>query len=262
MIHPTAIIHPDASIHPDCEIGPFCIVEEGTSLGEGCRLHPHVIIRKGSRLGAEVVIHPFAVIGGRPQDVSVAEAIESGVVIGDGTVIRENVTVNRSGKDGFATTIGETCYLMAGSHVAHDCVLGNRVILANDTMLAGHVQVGDHVFLGGGCGIHQFCRIGESVMVGGHASITMDLPPFLMVAERNHISGLNLVGLKRRGLNADIIGNIKACFRAVYADSGNPREKAAAALRDGLAECPESTRFLEFFAGGKRGIARWTPGGG
>lgn len=256
MIHPTAIVDSSVTIPADCSVGPYSIIECDVSMESGCRIDGHVTLRSGTRLGKNVVVHPGAVLGGPPQDLGFDESIRSGVVIGEGTVIREGVTVSRSSREGAETRIGARCFLMAGSHVAHDCVLEEGVILANLVMLAGHVAVGLYSFLGGSAGIHQFCRIGESVMVGGNASITFDLPPFTMVADRNRMAGLNLIGLKRRKFDREAIADIKRCFAAVYATGASPRAAAAKAVEEGVATTPEGRRFLEFFEGGKRGFAR------
>jgi UDP-N-acetylglucosamine acyltransferase len=180
----------------------------------------------------------------------------SAVNIGAGSVIREHVTINRSISAGGATTIGEGCFIMASSHVAHDCAVGNHVVMANATLLAGHVAVGDHSFLGGGCAIHQFCRIGDGVMVAGHATITRDVAHFTMVAERDEIVGFNAVGLRRRGMGRPAIAELKQAFHAVYFTPGNIRVVAAEALAQGTFATPEAKRFLEFFSQGKRSFAR------
>jgi UDP-N-acetylglucosamine acyltransferase len=239
-----------------CVIGPFAVIEAGTRLGPGCRIAAHAVIRSGSELGEQVAVHSFAVVGGPPQDRSFDETTETGVRIGPRCVLREGVTINRATKAGAFTEIGADCYLMAVSHVAHDCQLGEKVILANNVMLAGHISVGAHTFIGGGAGIHQFCRIGSGVMVGGNASLSFDVPPFLMVAERNEIAGLNLVGLRRRGIPREAISELKRCFHLVYDGGGNPKERAAACLAEGIATTEWGRAFLEFFGGGKRGISR------
>jgi UDP-N-acetylglucosamine acyltransferase len=178
------------------------------------------------------------------------------VRIGAGTVIREHVTVNRSIHEGQATTIGEECFLMAASHVAHDCAVGNHVVLANAALLAGHVSVGDHTFMGGGSAVHQFCRIGGSVMVAGHASITRDVPPYVMVAERDDVIGFNVVGLRRRGFTRAMMAELKRAFQEVYFTPGNIRTVAEGGLAQGGFQTAEARRFLEFFAAGKRSFAR------
>lgn len=242
-------------------IHPTAIVEDGARLGAGCVLHAHAVIRKHTVLGDGVVVHPFAVVGGDPQYLKFDPATASGVRVGAGTVIREHVTLNRSIHAGKDTIIGARCFLMAGSHAGHDCELADDVVLANNVMLAGHVTVGSFTFVGGGAGIHQFVRIGEGVMVGGLTRLTKDVAPFLMVAERDEVPGFNVVGLKRRGFGRPTIGELKDCYRAVFA-GGDPRKAAAARLAAGVTSA-EARRFLEFFAAGKRGFARpATTGGG
>ncbi|HWA25668.1 MAG TPA: acyl-ACP--UDP-N-acetylglucosamine O-acyltransferase [Lacunisphaera sp.] len=235
-------------------IHPTAIVEEGVTLGTGCAIHAHAIIKRGTVLGDGVAVHPFAVVGGDPNFLKFDPATVSGTRIGANTIIREHVTINRSIYAGKDTVVGARCYLMANAHVGHDCTVGDDVVLATNIMLGGHVDVGNFTFFGGGAGAHQFCRIGEGVMIAGLARITQDLAPFLLVSERNEVSGLNVVGLKRRGFSRTAIGEIKECYAAVFA-GGDPRKLAAARS----ATAPEARRFLEFFAGGKRGFARPGP---
>jgi UDP-N-acetylglucosamine acyltransferase len=259
MIHPTAIVSPAARIGAGVTIGPHALVEGETELGDNAVLHGACVIAAGTILGAGVVVHPFATIGGPPQYLKFDAATRSGVRVGAGTVIREAVTINRSIKSGEFTTIGEQCFLMANSHVAHDCALADRVILANGALLAGHVTVGADVFFGGGCALHQFTRVGEGAIIGGLAAITFDIPPYVMVADRNRLAGFNFVGLRRRGVPRATIAELKELFSRVYAAS-NPKHEAAAALAAGAAATAEGRRFLEFFGAGKRGIVR--PGRG
>ena len=237
-------------------IHPTAIVEPGAQLGADCEIMAHAIVTKHCVLGDRVVVHPFAVIGGDPQYLKFDRASATGVRIGAGTVLREHVTINRSILPGQATVIGENCFFMAASHAAHDCQVGNSVVLANAALLAGHVSVGDHTFFGGGAAVHQFCRIGESVMVAGHASITRDVPHFTMVAERDDVIGFNVVGLRRRGFSRVAIAELKAAYHDVYFTPGNIREVAAQRLATNTFETAEARRFLEFFAGGKRSFAR------
>ena len=244
-------------------IHPTAIIEDGATLGAGCIVHAHAHVTRHAVLGAGVVVHPFAVIGGDPQDLGFDPARVSGVTIGDRTVLREYVTVNRATRAGAATSVGNDCFLMAASHVAHDGRLGNNVILANAVLLAGHVEVGDRAFIGGGAAIHQFCRIGAGAMIGGLARITRDVAPFVMASERDEVSGLNVVGLRRRGLPAATLSEIKAAYRAVFAATGNLRERAREALGSGAYASAEASQFLRFFEGGKRGFIRpaSAPGG-
>ncbi len=237
-------------------IHPTAIVEAGAQLGADCEVQAYAIVRKHCVLGDRVVVHPFAVLGGDPQYLKFDPALESGVRIGTGSVIREHVTINRSIHAGGCTTLGENCFIMATSHVAHDCALGDGVILANGALLAGHVSVEAHTFLGGGAAVHQHCRLGESVMVAGHASITRDVPHFVMVADRDDVIGFNVVGLKRRGFSRAAIAELKAAYHAVFFTPGNIREIAAQQVTANAFETAEARRFLEFFAGGKRSFAR------
>jgi UDP-N-acetylglucosamine acyltransferase len=237
-------------------IHPTAIIEDGAQLGAGCEINAYAIIKRGTVLGARVIVHSFAVVGGDPQDLKFTHETQSGVRIGADTTIRENVTINRSTSPGGFTEVGKNCLLMAACHVAHDCVIGSQVVMANNAMIAGHVTIGDHAFFGGGVGVHQFCRIGENVMVSGNASITRDVPPCLMVAERDDVIGFNLVGLKRRGFSRPAITELKDAFRVVYFTPGNIRDVAAQALEDGAFSTAEARQFLEFFTGGTRGFVR------
>lgn len=255
MIHPTALVSSEARLGADVVVGPFAIVEPGAEVGDGCVVHGHAQVRRGSVLGPRVQVHPGAVIGGSPQMLKWDDATLSGVRVGAGTIVREGVTINRSTKPGGATVVGAECFLMAMAHVAHDCTLEDRVILANNALLAGHVSVGQGSFVGGGAGVHQFVRIGETVMVGGLARITKDLPHFTLVAERDEVSGVNQIGLRRRGLSREVIAEVKAAFHRIYG-ARNPRAEAARALAEGEFTSAEVRRFLEFFSGGKRGVAR------
>lgn len=240
-------------------IHPTAIVEEGVQLGAGCVIHPYAVVKRGSVLGDGVAVHPFAVVGGDPNFLKFDPATVSGTRVGAGTVIREHASINRSIYAGKDTVVGARCFLMANAHVGHDCIVGDDVVFATNVMLGGHVDVGNFTFLGGGAGVHQFCRIGEGVMVAGLARITQDLASFLLVAERNEVSGLNLIGLKRRGVAREAIAELKDGYRAVFA-GGDPRKLAAARLAAGVRSA-EARRFLEFFAGGKRGFARPAAGG-
>jgi UDP-N-acetylglucosamine acyltransferase len=238
------------------KIHPTALVEPGAQLGADCDIHAHAIVTRHCVLGDRVVVHPFTVLGGDPQYLKFDPSTASGVQIGSGSVIREHVTINRSIHGGGFTTIGNDCFLMAASHVAHDCAVGHNVVLANAALLAGHVAVGDHTFLGGGAAVHQFCRIGDGVMVAGHASITRDVAHFTMVAERDEIVGFNALGLRRRGISRPAIAELKQAFHAVYFTPGNIRVVAAETLAEGTYSTPEARRFLEFFSQGKRSFAR------
>jgi UDP-N-acetylglucosamine acyltransferase len=253
VIHPTALIDATARLAPDVTVGAHAIIEAGVVIGPGSTIAAHAIIKKNTVLGKNVQVDHFTVLGGNPQDLSFKSDIKSNVQIGDGTILREHVTVHRATQPGLATIVGQNNLLMAGSHVAHDCVLGNHVILANGCMLGGHVQVGDHAFISGGVAVHQFCRVGTGSMTSGNAVITEDVPPHALAHSRNQVSGLNLVGMRRRGLSTAEITELKKAFHAVYAPNGNCLSFAQAALESGTFTTTVAQEFLNFFLGGKRG---------
>lgn len=238
----------------ETKIHATAVVEAGARIGAGCEIMAGAVITRFCDLGEGVTVYPCAVLGGDPQDLHFDRAVESRVRIGSGTVVREHVTVHRSTRAEGATVVGERCFLMAGCHVAHDCAVADDVVVANAVQLAGHVQVGPYCFLGGGAVFHQFCRVGRGAMVSGGSRIALDVPPFLMAAERNEVIGLNVVGLRRRGVAREAIRELKEAFRAVYFRAGNIRELAAE--RAASAVTAEAREFLTFFAGGKRGFAR------
>jgi len=237
-------------------IHPTAIIEDGAQLGVDCEIMAHAVVTRHAVLGDRVVVYPGAVVGGDPQFLKFDRRLTTFARVGDGAVLRENTTVNRSIYEGQATTVGARAFLMAGSHAGHDCAVGEDVVLANNVMLAGHVSVGAFTFVGGGAGVHQFVRIGEGVMVGGLARISRDLAPFTIVAERDEVSGLNLVGLRRRGVSSEAVRELKEAFRQVYFQNGDIRQLAARAAATGGFASAEALRFLAFFAEGKRGFAR------
>jgi len=253
VIHPSAQIHPSARLGNAVVIGPLAIIEANVSIGNECEINAQAIIKKGSVLGEKVKVDHFAVIGGDPQDIHFNASISSNVSVGDSTVIREHVTIHRATSEGGTTHIGKNNFIMAGAHVAHDCTTGNHVILANGCMLGGHVSVGDHAFISGGVAVHQFCRIGKGSMTSGNAVITEDVPPNGLAHSRNEISGLNLVGMRRRGLSNEVIAEIKKAYHYIYAPSGNYADLAQSTLKSGEFITPEALEFLNFFLGGKRG---------
>ncbi len=257
-IHPSAVVSSDAKIGEGVEIGPFAIVEGDVEIGAGSKLDSHSVLKDGARIGESVTVGNFAVVAGLPQDLSFDATVRTFARIGDHTTLREGVTINRATAEGGATEVGEHCFVMAEAHVGHDSVVGNRVVVGNASLLGGFVSVGDNAFLGGCSGIHQFCRVGESVMFGGQSTATMDVAPFTIFAERNTLFGLNLIGLRRRGFSRETISEIQSCYRKIFLGTGNMRTLAAS-LKEAESELSaESIRFLDFFAGGKRGFA--TPG--
>lgn len=255
-VAPTAVIGAGVVVPASVRIGPYAVVEAGAVLGSDCLLGAHAVVRAGCELGRGVVVDSFAVVGGAPQMRGQVPG-QGRVVIGARSVLREGVTVNRPTQAQGITQVGEDCLLMANSHVGHDCVVGNQVTLANNVMLAGHVHIGDGCFVGGGAGVHQFVRIGPGAMVGGNASISYDVPPYVIAAERNQIHGLNLVGLRRSKMASSAVADLKRCYHAVFVGPGDLRARVQALLA--AAQCgagDPGRRFLEFFDGGKRGFCR------
>jgi UDP-N-acetylglucosamine acyltransferase len=254
MIHPSSIISPLAEIDSTVDIGPFCVVEAGTRIESGCRLVAHVCVRSGTSLGRDSTVYEGAVLGGLPQ-ISNSNTAPGGVVIGERNVLREHITVHRAMHAASSTTLGDDCMLMVGSHVAHDCQVGNHVILANGAMLGGHVEVGDRACLGGNTAVHQFCRIGRLVMVGASTKVAQDIPPFVLVDGATAlIVGLNRVGLRRAGFSGQEILDLKSAYRLIYRHGLSFQETL-----DSLVErfpTGVTAEFAEFFRSGKRGFVQ------
>ncbi|MDO4588189.1 MAG: acyl-ACP--UDP-N-acetylglucosamine O-acyltransferase [Planctomycetia bacterium] len=216
QIHPQALISSSAQLGNDVQIGPFCIIEDDVVIDDGCCLEARVTVKSGTVIGKNNHIFEGTTLGGLPQCVGIGDDCGT-VVIGDGNIIRENVSIHRAMKEGDATEIGDNCMLMVNAHVAHDCRLGNEVIMANNSMLAGHVFVGRRAFISGAAGIHQFCRVGAFAMVGGQAHIVRDIPPFVTVdGITSQVVGLNLIGLRRAGFSTEDIKTLKAVYRILY----------------------------------------------
>jgi UDP-N-acetylglucosamine acyltransferase len=227
-LHPTAIVDRHAELAPDVIVGPYAIVEAGVVLGEGCVLHPHAVVRGPAVLGAGNVVHPFAVIGGQPQAKRHAGG-PGRLEIGEHNVFREHATVH-GGTEGRATRIGDRNLLMVGSHAAHDVQIGSHCVLANSVQLAGHAVVEDWATFGGLSGLAQFVRVGESAFVAAAAACERRVPPFVVVqGDRARVRGLNVVGLRRRGVPDESIAALRAAVRKLWM-SRTPRAEALAAL--------------------------------
>ena len=257
LVHPTAAIDPDARLGTGVQVGAYAVIGAGVEIGDGTRIGPHCTIEGPTRIGRENVFHAHAAIGGEPQDKKYrGERVE--LVIGDGNVIREFVTINRgTGDGGGITRIGNDNWLLAYTHVAHDCVVGNHCIFSNNTTLAGHVQVGDWVIISGFAGAHQFCRIGDHAFLGMGALISGDVPPFTMVATDTHgrPRGINSEGLKRRGFDAERISAIKRAYRTLYV-AGIPLAEAKEQLAEQAQESADVRAMLEFIDSGERPLLR------
>ena len=253
-IHPSAVVSPRAIVHSSVEIGPFCFVEPDAVIGQGCKLAARATVKSHTVLGRDVSVGEGAVLGGLPQHISPPER-PGRVVIGERTVIRENATVHRAMSADSETRVGSDCLLMVGSHVAHDCRVGNRVIITNNVLLGGHVTVGERAVLGGGAAIHQNCRIGRLVMLAACARVTQDVPPFVMTdGELGMVVGLNRVGLRRSGMSREDAAQIKEAYQVVYRQ-GYHFDEMIAALEALYATGP-AAEFAEFFRGGKRGFVQ------
>ncbi|MGI9407845.1 MAG: acyl-ACP--UDP-N-acetylglucosamine O-acyltransferase [Hyphomicrobiaceae bacterium] len=225
-IHATAVIEDGASLGEDVSIGPFCHVGANVKLGDEVTLHAHVVAAGDTTIGDRTTIFPFASIGHAPQDKKFSGE-KSTLEIGTDNVIREHVTMNPGTYGGgLVTRVGSSCLFMAGSHVAHDCQIGDHVILANNATVAGHCTVGDFVILGGLCAIHQFVRVGEYAFVGGMSGIENDVIPYGMaIGNRAFLSGLNIVGLKRQGFEREKIHDLRKAYRLLFATEGTLKER-------------------------------------
>jgi len=221
-IHPTAIVSPKAQLDASVEVGAYSIIGDEVKIGAGTVVKSHAVIEGDTTIGKNNIIFPFASIGLVPQDLKFAGE-KSKVVIGDNNRIREHVTIHLGTKDGaMVTTVGNGCLLMVGVHIAHDCVVGDHVILANNATLAGHVVVGDHAIVGGLSAIHQFVRIGHGAMIGGMSGVEHDVIPYgLVMGERASLAGLNLVGMKRRNISRDDIHALRAFFKKAFGEKNS-----------------------------------------
>jgi UDP-N-acetylglucosamine acyltransferase len=247
-IHPSAVVEDGAALGAGVEIGPFCHVGARVTLGEGVRLQSHVSISGVTVLGAGCQVYPGAVLGGDSQ-IRGNDFIDGRLEIGAGCVLREMVSMNVGSKrDKGITKVGARGYFMAGSHVGHDCIVGDDVTFANSVALGGHSIIGDGVIFGGLSAVQQFCRVGKGAMVGGLTGVNRDVIPYAMAfGDHAELAGLNLIGLKRRGLPRETINAMRATFRAVfYGDGGTIGDRARAAKETfaGVAEVAEITDFI------------------
>ena len=253
MKHPTAVIHPDSILADDVEIGPYAVIEGPARIGAGCVIQAHAIVGAHVVMGERNLIGYGAVIGADPQDFGFQPTILSEVRIGSDNRIREYATIHRGTTEGSATVVGDHCFLMVGAHLGHNARLGDHVILANNALLGGHVLVEDRVFIGGGCVLHQHIRVGRLAICQGGSKFSKDIPPFTMAANLNGVAGLNVVGLRRAGLDATQRAEIKAAFTLLYRSRMNVSQ-AIAAARERSWEA-EGRAFWDFVAtAGKRGL--------
>ncbi|MBJ6725959.1 acyl-ACP--UDP-N-acetylglucosamine O-acyltransferase [Geomesophilobacter sediminis] len=259
MIHSTAIIHPGAQIADGVEIGPYAVIGEHVKIGKGTKVGPHAVIDGWTEIGEANTIFQLASVGAIPQDLKY-KGEETYLRIGNGNTIREFATLHLGTVTGDGeTTVGDGNLFMAYSHVAHDCHIGSHVVMANGATLAGHVTIEDYVILGGLCAVHQFARIGESVMVGGGCLIGNDVPPYTIITGEGRdlrLRGLNLIGLKRRGFSDETISRLKRAYK-ILSLSGLKLTEAVEKMKTDVESCPEVDRFISFIENStQRGVCR------
>lgn len=242
FIHPTALVDPAATLGQGVHIGPWSVVGPQVTLKDGVHLQSHVVVEGLTEIGENTFVHPFAVLGGPPQHLA-HKGEPTQLIVGARNRIREHVTMHTgTAKGGGVTQVGDDCLFMVGAHVAHDCVVGNQVVMANNASIGGHVHVGDFVFLGGLSGVHQFARIGRYSFVGGAAMVTKDVIPYGSVwGNHARLEGLNLVGLKRRGFSRDLINAMRTAYRMMFAPEGTLQER----LSDVLETYPDVPQIVE-----------------
>lgn len=249
-IHPTSIIEDGAILGDGVVIGPMCRVGGGVRLHDGVVLKSHIVIEGDTEIGRETIIHPFSTLGGTPQHLGY-KGEPTKLRIGANCIFRENVTVNiGTANGGGVTRIGDRAFLMVGTHVAHDCQVGNDVIFTTHVAVGGHVTIGNNAFLGGLCAIHQYCRIGDFAFIGGCATVTTDIIPHAS-AFGNHakLAGLNIIGMKRRGMPRETIHNLRGAYRALFAENGTFKERVEF-VRENFAGCDEVARIINFIDSG------------
>jgi UDP-N-acetylglucosamine acyltransferase len=254
-IHPAAIVEPGAQIGENVRIGPYCMVGRDVELGDEVELVSHVVVAGHTSVGARTRIFPFASIGHAPQDLRY-RGEPTTLTIGPDCIIREGVTMNPGTPNGTGKTlVGSGCFFLAQSHVAHDCRVGNNVILTNNVMLAGHCKIGDYAIIGGGAGIHQFVRIGPHAFVGGLSGVENDVIPYGMVlGNRAYLAGLNIVGLRRRGFSREQIHDLRRAYRLLFADEGTLAERVDDVAEE-FAVHPTVHEILDFIRdGGDRAV--------
>ncbi|MDA8402663.1 MAG: acyl-ACP--UDP-N-acetylglucosamine O-acyltransferase [Desulfobacteraceae bacterium] len=256
MIHPTAIVNPEAEIGADVEIGPFSIVNANVTIGDGTFVGPHVTIDPYVEIGPNCRIYQYASIGAVPQAVKFKGEV-TWLKIGKDTIIREFATLNRGTEfGGGVTEVGEDNFLMAYTHVAHDCKTGRGVILANNATLAGHIIIGDHVIIGGLVAIHQFVRIGEHAYIGGKSAVVKDIPPYIIAAgDRATLHGLNKVGLSRHGFSEHTVAQLKKAYRIIFRIGLTVNEAVERVLAE-VENTPEVLNLVNFIKTTQRGITR------
>ena len=253
MIHPTAVIGKKVKLAPDAEVGPFAVLDGEVSVGAKTRIGPHCVITGWTEIGQDIEIGVGVVIGLEPQDFTY-KGEKTFVKIGDRNKIREYAQIHRGTGEGGVTSVGNDNFILGFSHIAHDCRVGNSIILANGALLAGHAVVEDFAYISGLCLVHQFVRLGKYSMMRGGARVSLDIPPYCMADDANSLRGLNTVGLERRGFTAESIKEIKKAYRRVFGGEKPMEEQVDALLKDGLSA--EAKYFVQFIKDSERGVCR------
>ena len=254
MVHSSAIIHPRAQIGAGCEIGPYCVIGEHVTLGDGCKLHSHIVIDGHTKLGKENDIFPFASIGLRTQDLKWKGGLTR-LEIGDRNTIRECATIHSATGDGEATVIGSENAILAGSHIGHNVVMGNRIIVSM-AALAGHVVVEDFALVGGLAAVHQFCRVGRMAMIAGCSKVVSDVPPFMIVdGNPAETRTINKVGMERRGVSEQAQAALRQAYRILFRD-GLTIPNSLARIEKELPQLPEIQHLVQFVRTSERGISK------
>ena len=256
MIHPTAIVDPSAEIDKDVTIGPYAVVEKEVRIGSGTTVGPHATIEKYTTIGENCQISQYASIGGAPQDLKF-HGEKTYLKIGSGTIIREFVTINRGTEfGGGITELGENNYLMAYTHIAHDCKTGKHVILANNSTLAGHIEIGNYATVGGLVAIHQFVQIGDYAYIGGKSAVVKDIPPYVIASgDRATLHGLNNVGLKRHKFSKQSLKELKKAYR-IFFRIGLTVKQSLERVKAEVEMTPEVKNFVDFIVNSNRGVTR------
>ena len=259
MIHPTAIIHPRAKLDPTVRVGPYAVIDEGVELGADCVVGPYVYLTGLTTAGAGNYFHAGCVIGGAPQDLKY-QGEPTRLRIGDHNVFHEHFTAHRSARPDAETLIGSHNFFMASAHVAHNCIVGDHVIMANGALLGGYAIVQDRAFISGNCCVHQFCRVGTLALMQGNSAISKDLPPFTLALRVNEMCGLNSVGLRRAGFTTEQRLELKRLYHRLFRSGENLRSALAGAQKEFTG--PPAKVLLDFVAGAKRGFCADSGTGG
>ena len=257
VIHPTAIVSPLAKIGNQVRIGPYCVIGANVELGDECVLHSHVVLDGHSKFGRGNEFFPFAMIGGKSQDLKYLGE-PTALEVGDHNVFRENTTVHRGTHENLPTRIGSHNLLLCYAHVAHDCQLGDHIILSNSVGLAGHIVVEDYVIVSGFAGVHQFCRIGRHSIIGGLSKVVQDVPPFMIVDGNPAATrGVNIIGLQRRGIPDEDIRALKAAYKKLFLKKdGNLATSISALKASHTGDTPQVAHLIQFIENSERGIIR------